>query len=916
MAYKAFFYLTRSSQVDSNQTSSSNSSGPPAEGGGSPGKGDRFRNIFSGGFGFGGRRSSGNDNQGLSINDKEHKSGPSTIRGRNERAQMDTKPPGYHLSKDNLRDFAVQTLRILNDGEYFPPGTDQPYDLETKMKWTDENTRYYGPNAGKGGEILESEFVETNGKSGDRDRDVEMGAGTRENKSEKAATTASRRIDDNSNLKTQVQVQTPISPDPQTSATPDTPIYFGEYSTLFAARKLHLSFPENPNTVISPKIGVLNFASAKRPGGGFINGCQAQVGFFSALPFSYVLTILLLNQEESIARASTLYPSLTTPAASQFYRHYHEDPNNAYYTHAMVYSPGIVFFRDDNGEWCSPVEVDVLTSAAVNAGDIRRELEKEEGLRREREVMEVWKRKREEWRREREMEKTMPGSERGREKKILKKEKVKVKKERDGEKAEADNSKEKGIDSPESGSGVMKVETTESKATSSTTLSPQTQPSQVPKSNPDLSFALILSKAESQIQYTMYTRISRILHLFQLHQTPHLILGSFGTGVFQNRIDLVASIFADLLVKPGGRFKNVFQTVVFGILGKETLRVFLDVFWTVEQRAGGCCVFWDREVREREDEKIRLMESEAKRTTLAVASAVRTHSAAPAADGRIAEGKQMITVDNTVHHTEYFRPESTRLKHWQQGPPLAVATERHGHQSRAEVYVMKISTLQGTHFLSEKCPASRVGVLNLAQPYGGFINDASAQGESSCAVVVDSESIARREKSIIARVSTLFLSLQTPEAKPFYELHDQDNKGGYYSHAMIYSSSITISRDDQDQWVQPYQVDVVTSLAVNGHLVRSLKNGRRSETEDKILSVMRERMGRILGLFELRGTRNLVLGNFGTGVLENDIAKIWGELLGAPRARFAHSFDNVVFAIPEDRRRFQAGFNAVVHARI
>ena len=61
-------------------------------------------------------------------------------------------------------------------------------------------------------------------------------------------------------------------------------------------------------------------------------------------------------------------------AACQFYTHYLEDPDNAYYTHAMVYSPGIVLIRDDYGEWRSPVEVDVLTRAAVNAGEIRRGL--------------------------------------------------------------------------------------------------------------------------------------------------------------------------------------------------------------------------------------------------------------------------------------------------------------------------------------------------------------------------------------------------------------------------------------------------------------------------------------------------------------------------------------------------------------
>jgi len=261
-----------------------------------------------------------------------------------------------------------------------------------------------------------------------------------------------------------------------------------------------------------------------------------------------------------------------------------------------------------------------------------------------------------------------------------------------------------------------------------------------------------------------------------------------------------------------------------------------------------------------------------------------------------------VSLEDTVRGTRYLRPESTRLQYWRQGPPPAITAERHGHQSQVEVQIKKMSTLEGAHFLSERCPASKIGILNFAsatKPGGGFINGASAQEES------------------IARSSTLFLSLQTPTARPFYELHDQDNKGGYYSHAMIHSPSVVIFRDDQGGWIQPYHVDVVTSPAVNAGLVRKVRRGGRSETEDKILSVMKERMGRILALFELSGTRNLVLGSFGTGVFQNDVvslAKIWGELL-APGARFTHSFDKVVFAIPDvhTRRKFRAGFNSVTN---
>jgi uncharacterized protein (TIGR02452 family) len=36
----------------------------------------------------------------------------------------------------------------------------------------------------------------------------------------------------------------------------------------------------------------------------------------------------------------------------------------------MVYSPKVVVFRDDDGLWTKPFEIDVLTCAAVNAGEI------------------------------------------------------------------------------------------------------------------------------------------------------------------------------------------------------------------------------------------------------------------------------------------------------------------------------------------------------------------------------------------------------------------------------------------------------------------------------------------------------------------------------------------------------------------
>ena len=79
------------------------------------------------------------------------------------------------------------------------------------------------------------------------------------------------------------------------------------------------------------KIGILNFASAKHPGGGFLNGAEAQ--------------------EESIARSSTLYPSLISPTAEAFYTVHRHDPQAGYYSHSMIYSPNVLLLRDDDGSY-------------------------------------------------------------------------------------------------------------------------------------------------------------------------------------------------------------------------------------------------------------------------------------------------------------------------------------------------------------------------------------------------------------------------------------------------------------------------------------------------------------------------------------------------------------------------------------
>jgi uncharacterized protein (TIGR02452 family) len=95
------------------------------------------------------------------------------------------------------------------------------------------------------------------------------------------------------------------------------------------------------------KIACLNFASAKNPGGGFLSGAQAQ--------------------EESLARNSALYPTLTKFQKEMY--DYNRMRTTYLYSDYMIYSPDVAFFKNDADELLpQPFLLDILTSPAVNVG--------------------------------------------------------------------------------------------------------------------------------------------------------------------------------------------------------------------------------------------------------------------------------------------------------------------------------------------------------------------------------------------------------------------------------------------------------------------------------------------------------------------------------------------------------------------
>lgn len=112
--------------------------------------------------------------------------------------------------------------------------------------------------------------------------------------------------------------------------------------TSIAGRRLALEGLGNPC--------LLNFASARNPGGGYVRGAKAQ--------------------EEDLARASALYHCQLTQRP--YYDANRRDTSLIYSDH-MIYSPRVPFFRDEKNRFLArSIELSVITAPAPNAGALAR----------------------------------------------------------------------------------------------------------------------------------------------------------------------------------------------------------------------------------------------------------------------------------------------------------------------------------------------------------------------------------------------------------------------------------------------------------------------------------------------------------------------------------------------------------------
>lgn len=94
-------------------------------------------------------------------------------------------------------------------------------------------------------------------------------------------------------------------------------------------------------------VAVLNFASARNPGGGYLRGARAQ--------------------EEDLCRSALLYRCLLE--APDYYEA-HRASTDLRYSHRVVWSPHVPVIRGEGGLLAEPYPLSFLTSPAPNAGQL------------------------------------------------------------------------------------------------------------------------------------------------------------------------------------------------------------------------------------------------------------------------------------------------------------------------------------------------------------------------------------------------------------------------------------------------------------------------------------------------------------------------------------------------------------------
>lgn len=166
---------------------------------------------------------------------------------------------------------------------------------------------------------------------------------------------------------------------------------------------------------------------------------------------------------------------------------------------------------------------------------------------------------------------------------------------------------------------------------------------------------------------------------------------------------------------------------------------------------------------------------------------------------------------------------------------------------------------------------------------------------------------ARAQEEDLCRKSTLYASLTSLHAKPYYEKH-REVRNPLASDAMLLSPNVAIFRDQDNSFLGiPVHVAVLTCAAPVAYEHRNISDADYTQ-------LLYHRIQAMLHTAAHFGYRILVLGAWGCGAFGND-AKLVAELFAKVLNEMPGAFRNVTFAVlsrdPEgyNLRSFQQVFD-------
>ena len=221
--------------------------------------------------------------------------------------------------------------------------------------------------------------------------------------------------------------------------------------------------------------------------------------------------------------------------------------------------------------------------------------------------------------------------------------------------------------------------------------------------------------------------------------------------------------------------------------------------------------------------------------------------------------------------------------------PLSHSTS---HSEQCEISCKDADSFTMAHEIYHRYDNAKIMVLNFANPYnpGGSVwHGAKAQEEDLC------------------RRSSLLFSLESEEAKKYYQ-YNKDNRNrdvyrnDYGTNSMILTPHVTIIKDKNYKYY--FEFPGVSVLTVAAPIVNN-----RHRLSDEYIDLFFERINSILLCAAHYGYTHLVLGAWGCGAFGNDPEVVSGLFRDAIEnfnydGKNVHQlFESITFAVPYSAKR-------------